>query len=1337
MTLLPILKKRIVSMMSSRMMPWLLSGIVLLIGSVLTTNLWWRAQQDDTKKLRIALESAADITANNIHSRLNAFQVIMRGVKGHIDGSHHVTADEFHDYIQSLRLETDLGLKGVGLVELIKPGEKDRHIAEIRKLGFPKYQIKPEGNRDIYAPITHMEPFDKENALALGFDPLTVPPARIAMEQSRDANDIRITSHFTLVQDAGKSNVNAFVMYLPIYKKDAILNTLAERRAAITGWVDVPFRMNDFMAGLRGEIAPDLDLEIHDGMQLSDISRLYHSDKTHFDERRAEGRLLTSRTLDIGGTQWTLLLSTTPAFKERILTSDKPELVALVGIALTMLLSLLTWFLIRSQQSADARYQKLFDQAGDGVLVLNRDHSFLEINNAALMLLGYERETLLKMRLPDILAKHELVRLEPSVREVMAGRPLHEECVYVRKDGSEFTAEIGCRKLEGSNYFVIIRDLTERKKAEERIKRLTQLYQALSEINQAIVRMNDESDLFPLVCQCAVDFGGMKMAWIGQLDEASSRVLPVAVYGNGVDYVDNLMISVKKDLPEGQGPTGTALRENRTVIINDYLTNPITKHWHDRAAQYGWGSAATFPIQRNGKPFAVLTVYHSATQGFDEEAINLLNELTFDISFALDNFDRETQRQQLTHDLKNAYDRINHILNVNPAIVYSLKFQPDHSDFIVDFIGIAIQKLTGYPSEDWYTPKFWINHIHPEDQPIVLQAQQRLLEQGSLNHQYRFLHADGRVVWIEDQLMLIRDSSGNPSEAVGAWLDITDRKVAEQNLRINAQVFEFSREGIITTDTDNTILSVNKAFTEITGYTAEEVIGKNPRILASGTLSKTFYKTMWRQIINTGYWQGELLNRRKDGELYPQRLSISTVRNQDGKITQHIAIISDLSEHKLAEERIQFLSNFDPLTLLPNRNLLRDRAKLALATAKRAHHFVALLYLDLDRFKIINESLGPNAGDELLKELSVRLAKSLRPDDTLSRQGGDEFVLLLPDTDAEGAAHVAKKMLDIISRPFTFDAQRITLTSSIGIAEFPQDGDNFDQLAQSADAALYRAKQAGRNNFQFFTQQMHEQANEVLHIENELRRALEQDEFLLYYQPKIDASTSKIIGAEALIRWQHPQKGLVSPASFIPIAEESGIINEIGNWVLNTAVRQIAQWQADGIAIVPVAINLSLVQFRQDSLYQSVYQALRESGLDPAMLELEMTEGIAMENSERTISVLNQLNTLGVRLSIDDFGTGYSSLSYLKRFKIDNLKIDQSFVHDLDRHPEDAAIITAIIGMAKSLGFKTIAEGVETQEQLDFLRDKQCDQIQGYLFSKPVPEDDFVQLLHKGEILLN
>ena len=1457
-------KKYLVSITNLRHTPCLLSGIVLLLGLIITAVSWLNVQQDETKKLRVALEFTSDITANSILSHLNLLVGMTSGVKGFIDGSETITRREFQSYIKALNLDVNKGIRSVGIVKLVPNSEKNNHITKILKQGVTDYQIKPEGTRASYAPITDIAPLDNDNRKTLGFDAFTVPAAKYAMEQSRDSGEIKMTSHITLVQDVGKKNVSAVVMYLPIYQKDAIVNTLTEKRAAIKGWVDVQLRVNDLINGMRGEFDSNLDLEIYDSPQLSNASRLYHSDQTTYEERRAQGSLLTSRQLGFGGAQWTLLISTTPEFKARIISGHKPVLVALLGISLTLLLSFLTWFLVRARQGADIRYQKLFDQASDGVMIINSNQNIVAANAATLKLLGYDRQELLAMHLPDILAQHELPRLAPSISKIMADIPHLEEWVYVRKDGSELIAEISCRKLEGNQLFAVMRDLSERKKSEQRIKRLTQLYQALSETNQAIVRMGNESDLFPLVCRCAVDFGGIPIAWIGQLDEPSQLVLPVAAYGTGLDYVEHLTISAKGDLPEGQGPAGTAMRENHPVIVNDFFNHPLTVPWHEQAALFSIRSMASFPIQRNGKPFAVFNVYHTQTDAFDEEYIKLLSEMSSDISFALDNFDRESERKQLLQDLKAAYKRITHIIDVNPAVIYSLKAQPfEHGSFVIDFIGPNVQLLTGYSNEDWRTPEFWFNHVHPDDQPTVLKAQQLLAKQNSLNHQYRFLHADGRYLWIEDQLQLVRDHAGNPSEVVGAWLDITERKVAEnklaenesrmstilenvsayiylkdlegrylfankqvldlwgttyeevvgfgdekffdakttaliheidrsvllegktssqeethlvnftgqtktfwsvklplrredgtiyalcgistditerllaeQNLRINAQVFENSREGIIVTDANNNILTVNKAFTDITGYSSVEVVGQNPSLLASDSQSKALFEEMWQQVSTKDYWQGEVINRRKNGELYPQWLSISTINDLEGKIAQHIGMFSDLSERKVAEDRILFLSNFDLLTNLPNRNLLRDRTMLALATAKRTNSSVALFYIDLDRFKIVNESLGLIIGDQLLKEMSERLLKNIHVDDTLSRQGGDEFILLLPSTNTEGTAHAAKKILDIIAKPFDFDGQRVTLTASIGIAEFPQDGVNFDQLTQSADAALYRAKQAGRNNFQFFTMQMHEQANEVLRIESELRQALENSEFLLHYQPKVDAITSKIIGAEALVRWQHPIKGLIPPSRFIPIAEESGLINEIGEWVLLTAVQQVADWQLAGIAIVPVAVNLSVVQFRQDKLYETVCQALRISKLAPSMLELEMTEGIAMENSERTISVLNKLHELGVSLSIDDFGTGYSSLSYLKRFKIDTLKIDQSFVRDLGQDPEDAAIITAIIAMAHSLGFRTIAEGVETQEQLNFLREKQCDEIQGYFFSKPVPAEEFVQLLRNGGVIL-
>jgi diguanylate cyclase (GGDEF)-like protein/PAS domain S-box-containing protein len=691
----------------------------------------------------------------------------------------------------------------------------------------------------------------------------------------------------------------------------------------------------------------------------------------------------------------------------------------------------------------------------------------------------------------------------------------------------------------------------------------------------------------------------------------------------------------------------------------------------------------------------------------------------------------ELVRAELAAKLKLEAERLSHILAVNPAVNYSLVADPRGSGgFVVDYVSPQVERITGYTPAQWLaTPGLWLERVHPDDRLKAEQAQQQLQTGGVLVHEYRFLHADGSCRWIYDQLVLACSPCGTRTIVVGAWLDVTVLKQAQAQLRLTSQVFESSQEGIVITDADNCLLSVNRAFTEITGYTREEVIGRDPNLLASGRQDKVFYEAMWRAIRLQGYWQGEVWNRRKNGEVYPEWLSISAIRNAEGQITQHIGILTDISSSKNAEEKIRVLSNYDTLTQLPNRVLLQDRARVALAAAQRSQTQVALMYVDLDRFKNINDSLGHAIGDRFLLEIATRLSTHLHPDDTVCRPGGDEFICLLPNTDYQGAAHVAQRILAIVAEPLLIDGQRLSLTASIGIALFPDNGTDLARLSQCADSALFRAKAQGRNSFQFFAQQMHERANEVLRIENDLYRALENKELLLYYQPQVDAVSLKIVGVEALVRWQHPEWGMVMPGRFIPVAEESGQIRELGNWVMYRAMQQNADWKAAGLPIVPVAINLSAVQFKDAALCDLVVDAMRVSGLDPAMVELEFTESIVMDDSTFTIDMVARLHALGIALSIDDFGTGYSSLSYLKRFKIDKLKIDQSFVRDIQLDPDNEAIVIAIIGLARSLSFRTIAEGVETQAQLDFLRAHQCDEIQGYFYSKPVPAEEFARLL--------
>lgn len=589
---------------------------------------------------------------------------------------------------------------------------------------------------------------------------------------------------------------------------------------------------------------------------------------------------------------------------------------------------------------------------------------------------------------------------------------------------------------------------------------------------------------------------------------------------------------------------------------------------------------------------------------------------------------------------------------------------------------------------------------------------------------------DNAPRWFEVSVARKAMDAGAKPRFVMISRDITERKQLEAQLRLSAQVFESSHDGIVITDHQHRVLSVNRSFTNITGYDLSDVLGQDPQLLAVNGPERSFDAVMLASLQATGYWQGEVTNRRKNGDLFPQWLAISTARDSTGAVTHYIAMLSDLSAKKQTQARIDYLSHYDTLTQLPNHHLLQNLAKLALASAQRQQSSVALMFIDIDHFQNINDSLGRPVGDQILQTMAVRLSTQLQPEDTVCRQGGDEFMVLLPQTDAQGAAQVAERMLALIREPVVMGhEQEVNLTGSIGIAIYPENGLDLDRLSQCADAALLQAKQDGRNKFKFFTEQMHERAREVLLIETQLRRALAKGELLLHYQPQVDAVTSHIIGAEALIRWQHPQWGLVSPMRFIPIAESSGQILDIGAWVLRTAMQQVADWQAAGLPVVPVAVNLSALQFRQATLCDTVNDALAAAGVAPALLELELTESIAMEDSGFTLDQISRLHAMGITLSIDDFGTGYSSLSYLKRYQIDKLKIDQSFVRDLDSGLQDGSIVRAIIDMAHGMGFKTIAEGVETQAQLDYLRAHGCDEIQGYYYSRPVPAAAFAQLL--------
>ncbi len=597
--------------------------------------------------------------------------------------------------------------------------------------------------------------------------------------------------------------------------------------------------------------------------------------------------------------------------------------------------------------------------------------------------------------------------------------------------------------------------------------------------------------------------------------------------------------------------------------------------------------------------------------------------------------------------------------------------------------------------------------------------------------QYRALQHDGSTVWIEDRGRVIeRNAAGRATRMIGTRRDISESHRQAEQLRLAATVFEAAGEGMAIMDAEFRLLAVNQACCALSGYARDELVGGSVARLASSEDSRQQYAAIRECLARDGYWQGELIETRKNGEVYPQWAQMRVVHDSRGQISNVVAFVSDLSVRRQVEERLRYLTHFDELTGLANRNLLKERLQLTCERARTSNRGVAVLYIDLDRFKVLNESLGHEAADQLLREVSRRLSNTLSDADTLARLSGDEFVAVLEGYGSLASlAHSGSRLLARISKPMLIGDQELVVSASIGVSLLPDHTRDAATLLLQANMAMQHAKHLGGNTLQFFTERLQASSLENLKLENQLRRALDEHQLVVFYQPRLNVAEDRLDAAEALVRWRHPQKGLVAPGFFIPLAEETGLILPLGEFVLRQACRQARQWQLDGHAPLRVSVNLSVKQLRQGNFVSLVRQVLEETGLPADRLELELTESQLLDDIDNAINISRQLRALGVKLAIDDFGTGYSSLSYLKRFPVDYVKIDRSFISELDQVGEDSAIVRAIIAMVHSLELKVVAEGVETQTQMDFLKAHGCDEVQGYLISRPVPADEFVKLL--------
>ncbi len=792
--------------------------------------------------------------------------------------------------------------------------------------------------------------------------------------------------------------------------------------------------------------------------------------------------------------------------------------------------------------------------------------------------------TLATEKYKEAIRDHKVVYWEET-SDYPSGRKVGEVSIVPM-----FDVHNNCTQLIG-----MVHDITERKQAEERIKRLANLYKALSEVNQAIVRMETEETLFPLVCRMAVDFGDLKMAWVGQRNEATDLIEVVESYGNGSDYLKEITMSTNATIPEGQGPAGTAFRENRVIIVNNYKEDELTKPWQTTASRYGWNSSGTFPILRGGNLFALLEVYHEHEDAFEAETVRLLEEMVRDISFALDSFDRENSR-----------------------------------------------------------------------------------------------------------------------------------RIAEKNLSASERhfraYFERSMVGMAATSPTKGMLEVNDALCKILGYSSEELMGMtwaeftHPDDLE---LNKNLFD---RVLLGThDEYEHDKRLIRKDGEIVYVHVAVRGVRNEEGNIDYFVAIISDVTDARNKQRELEQLAHYDKLTGLPNRALLNDRLEMGLAQVKRTGGSLAVCFMDLDGFKPVNDTFGHETGDALLVEIARRILSISRATDTVARLGGDEFVLLFPEISGEEECmHMLTRIMDTIRQPLNVNDHEIQISASIGIAIYPEDVNDGESLIRHADQAMYVAKQMGRNRMHFF-----DAANDQLaQIRSEglsrVAMALEHDELILYYQPKVNMRSGKVVGMEALIRWLHPQRGLLPPEEFLPLIENSDFEIRLSEWVISRAMTQLTAWREEGINLA-VSVNLPARHLQSHGFTEFITSAVaKHRDMDANSFELEILETAALGDMGSAIQKMQGCIAQGIHFSIDDFGTGYASLAYLRRLPARMIKIDQVFVRDMLDDEDDLSIVEGVISLAKVFKKDVIAEGVETVGHGVKLLNLGCELAQGYGIARPM-----------------
>lgn len=943
---------------------------------------------------------------------------------------------------------------------------------------------------------------------------------------------------------------------------------------------------------------------------------------------------------------------------------------------------------VKEETAGKLHLQSLFETIPQGILENDCNGTITFSNPAHHRILGYLDGELMGKKIWDQLDSESAREdLKQYLRYLQAEQPTPKpiESVNIRKDGeriwlkTEWTYK---RDAQGAviGFTSVITDITEAKRAEEALIASEERYRSFIQNTTEGVYSFETDEPIPIDLPIEEQLKRIYQGYVVACNDAQASMY-------GYPSSEELMGMTLKEL-HGSDDNPENIAFLTEWIESDYRISDAISSEIDKNGNELWFSNSVVGVVEDGK---LVRIWGSQTDISERKrAEQKLARANSEWTQALDQFE----------DAVYMVDMERHLIRANQAFYQMINSDPEHcvGQHIVDLI-----------------------HPEGESKPCpVCRAQ------DSRQDAFITMEADdsnnpsGRPIEINQKL--VKDDAGTATGMLVSLHDLTRSRRISERLRLSQSVFENTAEGIMVTDAEATVVEVNQAFNDIMGYSREEVIGGNPRLWKSGRQDDDFYRAMWKALQETGQWRGEIWNRRKDGTVFPEWQNISSVTDDAGNVTHYVSVFSDISQIKRSQEELDHLAHHDALTDLPNRLLLNERLAQAIKRADRHGTQLAVIFLDIDHFKLINDSFGHTVGDKLLQQVARYLQHTLRQEDTVSRLGGDEFVLLIEDVKTpDNLGDMVEKLFQAFRNPIDIDEKEMRITASLGISVYPRDGDDADTLLRNADAAMYRSKDEGRNTYQFYTEEFTRNAFERGLLLNSLRQAVEREELVLFYQPQVNLANGRFIGMEALLRWQHPELGMVSPATFIPLAEDSGIIHAIGEWVLLEACRQALAWLDRGIEFGRVAVNVSGPQIQRGSMVEVVEKVLAETGLPGTCLELEITEGFIMQEPERAISQLNALGELGIELAIDDFGTGYSSLSYLKQLPIHKLKIDQSFVRDIPVDPNDMAIAEAVIALGSSLGLNVIAEGVETHEQAEFLKNAGCQEAQGYLYSRPVP----------------